>query len=913
MNLMPYSYFNDCFLEGKSPKTYNGDPDTLPSSIALSQGNELTPGELDSANATETTNVVNALTFVEQKPAITSDNSVAPARNDSIMFGEWDARRILGKPVRLGTYAFSTSQTQGTYLRIFNVPQIATTVGGSWTTILSAFTFFKARTRIRVQINGNRFSAGRLIAFAVPWNMSGTVATGVLPVNTYVPWIGASAVTNLSAITALPHVFLDASSNDVSELVLPFVAPYEWYNLAIARPTPNPYYVHAIASTYGCSALWTICLAVFNPLSVGTGAPTSIYASIWLSFEDVELCVPRLGAAASQGGTHSSVVNNISNWDSVATMTLPNNVTGDKFDIKADVGIGMDKPNNTLNPIYVVRRALGYMPHARNIENSNRFALIPSGTDTAMPSDFGTDEDEMSLEFIFTKYTYWYTFNVTTTQLTNTPLTYIPVTPYILPSPTGYGPALVETANTVWDGSGGGSVMNPPLLSYAVMPFNFWGGSIDYRFDFITNSFVTMKVFAAIVYGTTAPETPPTGAEPTTGLGYTFEVNSDNKTFEINVPYVADTPWKRVMRSQFIQTGTSGAASLLDDSVGHECCIGQVVLYVINPLVPPAGLPNTYPVNVFVRGGKDFRVNYVSRANTSFYPVSQGKEDDAPTTAVATLGQVMRSTHLAAMSDSYVSLRDLLKRFSFVGAATIIVPAAVTPTLFGQQGFWSTFIPIVSFFGPNNGNLPYNLTLPTSTVFAWFARLYRFSRGSLRFKILYDVPSIVVTDQIPTFSVDYAPDYYKSLNRQQAAGGADVSTGPTTTDGTNISYNVSHLGPRDIANDTAPFNEIEIPHVYPNRVRPVPYMNDPPIIANKITTAGSRASAYSSEVFNYGSLVINVPILPASYTVIAKIYMAIGDDFRFGRFLAQPSITYGGMVAATSPTSVLSIPPDFYS
>jgi hypothetical protein len=904
MNIQPFSYFHDCYTEGIAPKVF------------VSQGSELTPGELDTANTTETTNAVSAITFVEQKPTVTIDSTVPPARNDSIMFGEWDSKRILGKPIKLGTYAFATSNTLGTILKTYNIPNVVVQVGGSWLSIFNAFTFFKARTRIRVQLNGNRFSAGRLILYAVPFNHS---AYNSAPNLAYVPFTAATGVTNLSSITTLPHVFLDASSNDVVELVLPFVAPYEWFNLATNAST-NPGglglpYRHTAAGSYNSQAIWTVSLAVFNPLSVGTGAPTSIYASVWLSFDDVELCVPRIGVASSQGGTQSSVVNNINNWDSVANMTLPNNVTGDKFDIKSDVGLGMDKPNNTLNPIYVVRRAIGYMTHARNIENSNRLALVPSGTDTATPSDFGTEDDEMSLPYLCGRYTFWYTFTMSTTQTFGTPLATIPITPYVMTRPNLYGPSVTELSQNQWDGSGGGAVGRPPLLGYVSMPFNFWGGSIDYRFDFVTNSFVTAKIFACILYGTNAPElTIPSGIEPTTGLGYTFEVNSDNKTFEINVPYVADTPWKKVMRSQFLNNNTSGINQAWQDAVAHECCTGTLVLYVLNPLVPPAGLPNTYPVNVFVRGGKDFRLNYISRANTGWYAVSQGS-DDAPTTEVATLGQNMRSTHLNAMSDSYVSLRDVLKRFTFAGTATINVPAAYNPTNLGQQGYWSTFIPIVSFFSPANSTNPMALSNPTSTPFAWFASLYRFCRGSLRFKVLYDVPGAPVSDQIPTFSLDFCPENANVNGRQYAAGSSDVSTGPVTINpgNTNSAINTSHFGPRDIANDTAPFNEVEVPHVYPNRIRPVPYLVDNTVLVDRTAAVSDPILTAITEYNNYGSLVINCPITPNAYTVIAKIYIAIGDDFRFGRLLAQPSITYGGITSLAAPTAVFATPPDFYA
>ena len=142
----------------------------------------------------------------------------------------------------------------------------------------------------------------------------------------------------------------------------------------------------------------------------------------------------------------------------------------------------------------------------------------------------------MSLSYLCGKWTFWYTGTIKTTDNSGASLTYIPITPYIYPKESGapsLAPRLSATEWMVKDKN-----YNIPLLGYVSLPVNFWTGSIKYRFDFITNSFVTAKIACAIIYGTACPDTATAGIEPTSSLSYVFEVNADNKSFEI-VGYVA--------------------------------------------------------------------------------------------------------------------------------------------------------------------------------------------------------------------------------------------------------------------------------------------------------------------------------------------------------------------------------------
>jgi hypothetical protein len=886
--------------------------------LPQAQGNETQPGtsttagEENAINAKEETTVANAVTFIEEKPSVNIDKSVPLNTNVETMFGQWSLQRFFGKPQRVGTYQFTTTQTQGDMLKEVVLPDVFWKID-QWANIVNSFTFMRYRPVLRVQLNGNKFCAGRLLLYGVPFSHS---IDGAI----YKP-----ANKNMSGYTAFEHAFLDASSNDVATLTMPWVYPREWVSLATnalsSRASINNLYVHNTGAQtiyYNVARTHSYRLCVFNPLQVGTGAPTAINATIFIHLEEVDICVPAVYKTTAQGGSTSYVTQNINNWEKVASQTLPTQIVGDKYDFKSDLKVStMDKPNFTLSPDYFVKRAVGYMSHAVNFEHLERLTLYPNGVSTCKESDFGTNVDEMSLSYLTSKYTYYLSGTISTVLTSGQTLTYFPITPYILPSNVNQpSPRLVGTNPGGW--SAPGTTFQIPLLSYVSMPFNFWGGSLKYRFEFITNAFATAKVYAAIIYGTLAPENPTTGIEPTSAMGYTFEINGDNKTFEIDVPYVADTPWKRVLRSQ-ISTSATIINGAYEDNIPDECCIGQVALYIINPLSVPAGLPTSYAFNVFIAGGPDFRLNYVSRANTAWVPLAQGNDgvsiDPNPGTDLSMLGQALYRTDLGVMSEIYTSIKDVLKRYCHVNTSFNKIEGAGTDEALMYSV--PVVIPISSLITPftssNASNIKY-----ASNVFNWYMALYRAWRGSLRFKIVFEIENEQETRfVVPHISVDYFPDNMNliSADRLNAMGANNESSGGTSTLGPSSTtyYNTTHHGPRSLGNDTAPFVEVEVPFVYPNRIAPVPLVEiDGTSNLDRSLPPGTRSLTYVNQANNFGSLVINYPRTLTGYICTTRVFIAAGDDFRAGCQIGTPMIFYGGIKGAVVGTNY-GVPPDFYN
>lgn len=907
-HLYSFSYLDECFKDERFPDM----PVTAVAQGGEGEGaHEQTAGESNEQNIKEETTISDAITFIEQKPSVVINKDVIMDNESYLTHGDWNLHRMLARPQRMGTYSFSTTQTVGLVLKRYSLPAIFQSLSKNVSNILSSYTYIRYRPVFRIQLNGNKFTAGRLLAMIEPYTPSGDIIT--FP-------------ENIRGATALEHAFLDASSNDVVTITAPWLCPFEYINYAMFTDTTANRYRHTAASTfYTTVGTHKFQLVVFNQLSVGTGAPTSINATIWMHLEDVQLGIPVVSAATTQGGTHSYVTNNMQGWSKVANATLPNNVKGDDFDLKADLKLStMDKPNDTMTPIYTVRRAMGYFAHATNIEVLDRLALHPGGTSTSTFADFGTDYDEMSLEYLCSKYTFYYRTSIGTTQTTGSVLTFCPITPYILPKVDRAGPSIAPRQPvSTWCPAG--SQLTLPLVSYVSMPFNFWTGAMKFRFDFITNAFVTAKVACTIIYGSACPDTITAGIEPTSGLSYVFEVNADNKTFEVEVPYVADTPWKHVMNGQFVQDAVTNASvhTVYDDLTSYRTCTGQIALYVINPLSVPSGLPTTYDINVFVAGGKDFQLNFLSRANTGFYPVSQGNIDPNPGTDISYLGNT-RYRDNSTMSERYVSVKDILKRYAHVFTESYKIGGVGTEIATIHSATYT--IPIARLIMPFWSSVGASLNY-ASNIHNWYLALYRLWRGSMRVKVLFNLFSEDSANKVEqsAISVDFIPSWTYLGNegalRELGLGTNDESAGANTQFGGNSTLtNTTHHGPRDISDSNSAFHEIEIPFVYWNRVAPVPNPSNTGVAgatALDWSINTPRSNTYIANANDFGAIMINFPRAPESYYITARFFLAFGDDFRAGGQMPTPMISYGtcyaGTTTPTPTTAMYSINPDLYN
>jgi hypothetical protein len=858
---------------------------------AEAQGDEETTTQQDDASErVGRTTQLPATTYVEQTDTTTSitNPSISPQaiKNGAISENPWTYDSYLSKPIRAGSYPWTTSSGINNILKSFYFPEWFALKPTTTVNVFNNFNLWRGRPRIRIELNGTKFHQGLLLAWWAPQIRDGSSS-----------WVG-----NRSRITTLQHAFLDASKNTVVEFDIPWFYYRDYVDLSMGR----------ILGYNNTIPLGALNISVFNALQATTGASTSIYYTVSISSHDNEFHVPAPSAVA-QGATHSTnITNNMQGWDHVANATLPMNVRGDELDLTADTHVSsMDKPSYTINHNPIVRRPFPYLGHATNIDYNDRLAMEPGGQTEVTTDHAGTKEDEMAFDHLKSKSTYLCTLNISTANTSGSTLLQIPMTPVVLPVISGTPPTLGSDSiqNYIDTGSGSStSVWYPPLLSYLAMPFDYWRGGLKYKLQFASSAMHTAKFCFTLNYGIFTT-TGLSGLESASQYTYYFELNADKKVFEFEVPYLSDTAWKRVL-SQIPSSGTSNTVN-----VWRNGCMGMATLELVNPLVVPNNVVGNIDCNFYLSGMSDFELNYMS-SNNNWYPIAQG-EEEAENEVSKFEGLAMKKSK--TMSEDYKSIRQILKRFTLVSGFSV----ADNPTT-GILGLQSSLLitSIVSATDSASGTLhPYNYSR-----LLYYGMLYRAHRGSLRFK--YNTVFTYTSDTPVSYlqELQYFPYEvaYNSANTPSSnfLTGVTANSLPTTF----IPYNVlsstaastvyaqPSFGARDISSDVAQYHEIEVPYVSQNEHCLIPVGIPGYLSAAKGWYALTPAANYGiwADANSRGTISQNlIPVQPTDNTgtSITHVFGAIGDDFRFLGLIGVPPLRYNAVV--TNSAGVTSYGPLF--
>jgi hypothetical protein len=844
----------------------------------------------------------NSINFVEQS-GVTFGSlplSVAPDMALSAMEQPWTAARVLGKPQRFGTYAWNTTMTPTTAIAQF-YPFNSAYNSGLFGNILYDFMYFRATCVIRIEVNGIRFNSGRLIAFAVPMTLQDTVAKWQL--------------SNQSATTSLPnHVFIDACDNTVAELELPFFY-YENYYKSIQGATN--------ASGAACIEPWNVNIAVFNLLRAATGSSTSINFTIWYYFKDVELRVPLPLAQSDELG----ITINLKGWDRIIQSFLPKNIIKDVYDLVR----GRDKPNDTIQPVVMVRKPIGYMSNSHNLDRIQRFAFDPSKQEEIPRGLFGTSVDEMDFNHLKRITSFVSTYNITTSMVANTYLWQSVISP-IMSNPKAYN-------TTSWSSLAASTPAEIPWISYLAAPFSYWRGSMRVKVDAVTTSFHTCKLGFYIAYGFTQPLGNGSGYDPATAYTTFFEINGEKKCYEFDVPYIAASPWKRVANTTFTEPGsvtTQPGSAYLEFVDNH--ITGYMGIFVVHPLVAPVNVANNIDINIFVGGGDDFELAYIGTNNAGLVPSrnqgnADGNEDEVLFNALGwdrnkaqgectPVGPVRTSKLYPSGLDKVDHLKDIMKRYVPIAKdyqtmdTRRIVPASISNYMSGYSYHTGNARP---YYCPNG--------------FSHWTACYRAHIGGVRFKIVrrefqqtpsleyYPTPRVGLSfspEQMPQYqwvAQDYQSPYNLSsdlpVETWQMASANQFDAIPSAS--TTI---VMTRGPVDIITSAVDMHEIEIPWERPftmtlNSVDNYLELTDFGSVTsiNGPFYVSFAAASYRGTLWTYTDQVSwTVPGTPPTIAYASEYYqmfMSAADDFRLGGFLGVPNVRYFGIPGLTFANPVM--------
>lgn len=617
----------------------------------------------------------------------------------------WDMKSFFAIPVRIASGTWSTTQTNNTILRFWRNPTVAFAYD-RWARVFQRYTYYRYRVVYRVELNGTPFHAGKLVLFTAPYNTAGNINS-----------------MSQTAATPLPHVTLYPAYNNVVELETQWLSTAEYQSVDTTTVAANDLQDLNFSVT---------SLIVANQLTTGTGGSTALNYTVYAYLKDVELYIPVALTGSAQGlFSYTAITNNI---QSIENSSMPQNVSGDEYDVAASLA-GMDLPADPTAPSSMVRRTTSSNHQVRGFPSFTRVSLYPESQVVCSKYNFEVPFDEMSMDYLMSRWNFNSTTTLTTSQTFGTVIFSTPLSPYIPP---------VSTST---------QTLGP--TTYLCSLFSHWSGDIDFCVEVVGTQYHTAKLFCGVSYSATPPASfSTTGEDPTTYYGKVIEVNKAKSCFEITAPFQYPLKWLRTIPYGYT-TGTFADALVVPNGAAGpfpytypNASFGTFFIAILNPLVIPSNVATSIALNVFQRPGKNFLFHTPRGSMHSFCVGAQPQSDDAVGNRPVPLSASEKST----LPERVRSLRDLLKRFQYAASFPLTtVPFTVAPK--APHGCASS-VDLEALFSLGS--------------FVQYTSVYRAYCGDLRVKVVADW--VGVQNYGPMHVIYVPPDYYR--------GNASIANSP---------------------------------------------------------------------------------------------------------------------------------------
>lgn len=624
-----------------------------------------------------------------------------------IGFDQSAIKDFLAKPYRIGAGAWDTSMSPNTVIWSNIVPQAL--VGDNlYGNKLKGFLGIRATVRVRVQVNGTKFQAGRLLCTFYP--QGGMVGS----FTTY-------RRRTLTSSTQLPRVELDVSSETEVIMDIPYIAPAPYYNLLGSNAEQQV--------PHGSFAI-----QVYSPLTTGSGS-TSVEYTVWMSLHDVEL----VGAAtqmsdrrpkqvrgdvsekelAGYGGKPlsggllalSKIASDFSAIPSLSSVAKPASWVLQAMSGAASV-FGYSKPTEQGAMTRVMTMDNVHMPNADGVDPFPHLSISSTNSLGIMPGFAGTDVDEMTISHIAQIPAYADTFAYSTGQDIGAVVAQFPVHPFT------FSDTLTYDTYSCKD-------MTP--VGYMATSFQMWRGSMTLTLKFVKTQYHSGRLL--IVF--TPKNTPGDIDDSSYALREIIDIR-DSTEYRFSIPYMT--------LQQFYPIDTAN----FDATVGYT---GYVTIYVLNKLVAPETVTQNVPIIAEWSGGPDIEFAEPSACNVvTFMPSGFSTQmDDRAPGDLGPSSRIDRNEDLSGMGNSAVptpgldpsrycvgekinSILQLLKRYS-----------AITPTPSNISA--ADYVDVRPYcIGALKAPPSVDKVALVGDYYAKFAALYRYGRGCIRMMAI-NIPS----------------------------------------------------------------------------------------------------------------------------------------------------------------------------
>lgn len=639
---------------------------------------------------------------------------------------------------------------------------------------LATYKLLKAKLHLKIVINGNGFQYGRALVSYLPYPSWDTLSTSreLFPLD-------------LIQESQRPHVFLDPTTSSGGEMILPMF----WYANYLDIPTES------------WGELGEITIRSINDLKHANGAADRASISVFAWAEDVSFSVltsrepdntlvPQMGEIdeANRSGVISKPASVIAKCagllktvPSIAPFALATEMGASAVGNIAKM-FGYSRPLITKAPDPFVPRPFGQLAVTNVPDNCYKLTVDEKQELSIDPRIAGLSggTDPLNIRDIASRESYLTTFSWNIGTAPETILWNSRIDPALWAES-------LETPRALY----------LPACAVACMPFEYWTGSMKFRFQIVCSSFHKGRL--KVVYD---PDFIATN-EYNTNYLHVIDI-ADTKDFTIEIGngqhYTLLNHHKPGLQSI---TQAYGTTRFTSKGAGN----GVIGLYVVNELTTPnSTVNNDIEINVFVSMGDDFEVfvpsndfqKYVykpifSEQSGTIVPESENTtEPSAPLhDETVKLGPALQDDELinkVYTGESITSFRQMLKRYNLHSCIGLIssndrmlqVQMAAFPYLRGR---------VDGAIHTTEDGQAYNYC--NTVMLHWVSHCFSGWRGSIRWKAIYrsagSAGSRSGTKYMPRMEVsrfsqpgpytetrlDPFPDYY---NPSRAAASVVVAT-----------------------------------------------------------------------------------------------------------------------------------------
>lgn len=581
------------------------------------------------------------------------------------MSDETGLEKFLSRPVKI----FETTWQVGDALRVYNIfpwKEFLTDIVIANKT--NNYAFIQGKMHIKVLINGTQWHYGKSILSYRPLQSSCELERA--PGN-------AQYVDNI-AFSQRPNVVIDPTESEAGEMTLPFI----WYNNWLS-----------LSSTTELENMGELVLSSYNPLANAAGGTEGCSISIFAYMSDVKLSGPTSYQSQSSSGAKDEYGDGVVSQPASAVAKFARQLTTvpwiGPYARATELGaaavsniaklFGFSRPINVgainkYRPTYLGNIANGSIPEA-----VDKLTIDPKQELTIDPrvTGYESSEDDLNIKKIVTKESYLGKFRWSNNNLVDSLLWNSNVTP-----------RLWEREDNV----SLGEVYHLTPMCLVQQAFEFWRGSVEFRFDVAASKFHKGRL--RLVWD-------PLG----TGSGVPDWAASFNRVIDLSKE-----------RSFTVKIGMNqalsflgGSGSLQGSNENHSPTYenttpvvlgannnanGVLRCYVLNRLIAPDDATDPVEINVFVKMCDDAefavpRNGYSSLSYVSQSYISQSEDDaaqaprDLPTTQEEIpvsdiIGEkIVDTSDLIHFGETITSFRQPLKRYSYANTRTVNVDRAL--------------------------------------------------------------------------------------------------------------------------------------------------------------------------------------------------------------------------------------------